>query len=248
LIVAVGGLAVGAIIGGKTTTRVVTITGTAHLAAQTTPRTPTTGSAGHAAGAIDHAASTTAATTSASSPAGTGTSTTATSTGSTPAAKTLTPGEQVYYSAYLGEQNTTQLNANATNVQLDSSPDTRQLDGQTYNDAIAFDLSACCNSAQTELYQLPVPGFSRFTSPRIGLETNASANASYKLTVYANNMNAGSPILFTGTFNGPSETRPMSFATGGLTDLVFDWTEPSGGEPNNDGAKFIVADPKVTAG
>jgi hypothetical protein len=168
-------------------------------------------------------------------------------TGGRPSAGTTASGaSQQYYDVYLAKQDTNQLDNLATDAVFDTTASTLQLKGQTYPHAVAIDLNTHGSSPVTESYQLPIPGFKRFSSPIVGLDTNASAKASYKLTVYKNNDNPGATVLYTATFNGPSDTHPMSFNTHVATDLVFDWSEPSSGEPDNSD-QFIMANPVVTS-
>lgn len=223
VIVAATGLAVGAGIGGKTTTDTKTTTVTV---AQTITTSATT------------------------TPAATSPSTTdTTSSTDTTAATTPTPGSQQYYSDYLGKQDQSQLDSLSTNVSLDSSAPTLQLKGQTYPHAVAFDIGNNTTYAPTtESYQVPIAGFKHLSSPIVGLNTNASAQSLYKLKVYKDSAsNPNATVLYHATFNGPSQTHTMSFDTQGATDLVFVWTEPSTGEPDG-GDNFIIAEPIVTSG
>jgi hypothetical protein len=223
LLVAAAGLVVGVVVGGKTTTRTdtSTITVASTVSRTVTVTTPPTSTGGTTNG------------------------------GSTTPAPNGSPGptqnnNQQYYSDYLGTQDTGQLDGEATNVGLDSNAATLELKGQTYPHAVAFDLGSN-NSyrAVPESFQLPVPGFTSFSSGLTGLDTNASHKASYKLTVYKDNDNPGATVLYTATFNGPSDTHPMKFKTQGATDLIFDWTEPPSGEPDSSD-QFIIANPIVT--
>lgn len=227
VLVAAAGLGVGAAIGGKTTsgtaraTTTVTVVHTSTITAAATSSTPT---------------STTASTPTTQTKTTTGTQT---SPGSPPSSQ--------YYAPYVAQQNDNgQLDSLGNNVSLDNSASTLELKGQTYQHAVAFDLGDNNNSSPTtETYQIPVPGFTHFSSPMVGLETNASAQAVYTLKVYKNNMNLGATVLYQATFDGPSDTHPMGFKTDGATDLVFDWLEPTSGEPDGEDS-FIMADPVVT--
>jgi hypothetical protein len=225
VVVAIAGLAVGIALGSKKTTRVtvrtVTVARTVTLAAKT---------------------STTSSTTS------TDTSTTTTSSGTPSGGKPSTgssgTGSEEYYATYLSSQDTEQLDSEATDASLDDNPSSLELKGQTYQNAIAFDLDNE-DSNTLESYQLPVPGFATFRCAIAGLDTDASHKSMFKLTIYKNNDNAGATVLYSATFNGPSDTHPITFNTRGATLLVFDWTEPASGEPD-DGDEFIMANPVVT--
>lgn len=155
---------------------------------------------------------------------------------------------QEYYSDYLTAQsNNNDLNTNGTNASLDSSPTSLVLEGQTYQHAVAFDLSPGDSNGQLLSMQLPIPGFTHFSASLAGLATDDSARATYKLTIYKNNDNPGATVLYTATFTGPSGTHPINFDTHGATDIVLDWTQPSSGEPDSSD-QFIIADPVVTTG
>jgi hypothetical protein len=219
VIVAAAGLAAGFAVGGKTTTRTRTMT-----VAQTVTATVTS---------------------TASQNPGSTSNTTRTKPSTGTSNGNSSGSSQQYYADYLSSQDSSQLNNNATNVSMDENPTSLQLNGQTYAHAVAFDLNNNSNTQPvTESYQLPVPGFRHFSASLAGLATNASAKASYKLTIYKNNDNPGATALFSASFAGPSGTHPISFDTQGATDIVLDWGEPSSGEPD-DPDQFILADPVV---
>jgi hypothetical protein len=226
VLVAICGLAVGAAVGrkGGTKTHTVTVTQTSttvsNASAITTP-------------------STTAST---SSTPGTASTSSTPSTGTSPAAEP--PGEgQQYLAEYLAGQGAEKLNQDASEVELSSEAGKEELQGQTYQQAVAFDISSCCNSQST--FQIPTPGFSRLTSKAVGLETIANAEAFYKLTVYKNNDSSPSSVaLYSATFHGPSAVHKMDFGLQGATDLVFVWTKSSS-EPDGQDV-FILADPVLS--
>ncbi|MGO9320553.1 MAG: hypothetical protein ACLQBY_07105 [Solirubrobacteraceae bacterium] len=232
MIVAICGLAVGAAVGtkGGTKTHTVTVTQTSpavsNASAITTPSTT---------------ASTSSSTASTSSAPSTGTSSTS-STGTSPAAEP--PGEgQQYLAEYLAGQGAEKLNGDASEVELSSEAGKEELQGQTYQQAVAFNIGSCCNNRST--FQIPTPGFSRLTSKAVGLETIANAEAFYKLTVYKNNDSSpNSVVLYSATFHGPSEIHKMDFGLQGATDLVFVWTKSSS-EPDGQDV-FILADPVLS--
>lgn len=171
---------------------------------------------------------------------------TTTSTTTTPAATSTTANSsQQYYASYLNTQNT---GTNADQASLDDSPSTQELNGNTYANAVAFDLDPSGNGDPTDTYQLPIPGFTTFTSSVAGLVTSASANASYKLTIYKNNDNPGATVLYSNTFTGPSGTHPVSFKTQGATDLLLVWTNTSYDINSGNSDTFVFADPVVTTG
>lgn len=226
VLVAAAGLAVGAGIGGKTNTssdKTITVARTISVTVTTT--TP--------------AASTPTTTPVSTTPGGSSaTSTGTTSTGTTSTGTAATPE---YYATYLSTQNT---GSHASNAQLDGNAARLELKGNTYPNAVAFDLDPN-NGNTTESYQLPIPGFATFTSPIAGLQTSDSAGASYTLKVYKNNDNPRATVLYSNTFTGPSGTHPIKFSTLGATDLLFVWTNIPN-EPD-DQDEFIMADPLVTS-
>jgi hypothetical protein len=220
---------VGIAIGGKKTTNVSTRTITVvHRDVASLPATTSTSTSTSTSGTS-------------TSPAGTTATTSSTTTSSGPSSSS-----KQYYANYLSTQDTSQLDSNATNAGLDGNASSLELNGQTYPQAVAFDLSTDGQTPQTESYQLPIPGFKHFSASIAGLATNDSAKSSYKLTIYKNNDNPGATVLYTDTFSGPSGTHAISFDTQGATDLVLDWTEPSSGEPDSSD-QFILANPVVSS-
>jgi hypothetical protein len=229
LLVAVCGAAVGVAIGGKTKTHVRTVTTTVSattLAAQTGTTTSDSGTASTTS-SITGTSSTTSATT------------TTTSTGTETSAEA---GQQEYLAEYLSSQESSKLNANASNVSLSSEPSKEELQGQTYQQAVVFDINNDDNNS-TATFQMPVPGFSHLSSKAVGLETSASAETYYTLTVYKNNDTPSSTILYQANFQGPSEVHKMSFALQGATDLLFVWAKKASA---NEQDAFILADPVLT--
>jgi hypothetical protein len=218
LIVAAAGLAVGFAIGGKKVTHTLTDTTTiAHTVRMTvTAKAPATPVSVNST--TSHATSSTTSTTEGSG----------------------SPSQE-YYDTYLSTQDT---GSNASNAQLDDGSQNLELKGQTYPHAVALDLDTE-NGNTTESYQLPIPGFTRFSAPVAGLATSNSAKASYKLTIYKNNDGPGATVLYSATFTGPSGTHAISFDTQSATDLVLDWTNLTNQEPD-DGDQFIFANPVVT--
>lgn len=227
LLVAISGLAVGAAIGGKTKTRLVSVTVT-----QTTQAAP-------------------ASTTETSTTPTTTTATTSTSTSSSGSETSTDVAEvnapQQFLDGYIAAQGDEKLNRDATSVSLDDSSSQQQLQGKTYDHAVAFDIGYISEGA-TASFQLPTPGFSRLTSKAVGLETNTKANVDYHLTVYKNNDSSpDSVILYQASFHGPSEIHKMDFRTQGATDVLFVWAKRSvsAGEGPN---VFIMADPVLIGG
>jgi hypothetical protein len=220
-LVAGSGLVVGAAIGGKTTTKVVRLTTTAPVApvADTKEATETTQSENNTSSVTEPAESTV------ESPSESG-------------------GKEVYLAEYLAGQGSEQLEKDATNVSLSSEPTKQALQGQTYQQAVVFDVNTYGSTASS--FQMPTPGFSRLTSKAVGLEINSSAEASYKLTVYKNNDSSpSSVVLYRATFHGPSEVHKMDFALQGATDVLFVWTKPGSPESSTQDV-FILADPILT--
>ncbi len=227
VLVAVCGLAVGAAVGGKTKTKVLTVTERA--AAVSTPsetETPTT------------ATSTTPG-------EQTGTTPTSTTEGETTPTTPEPPAEgQQYLAEYLAGQDSEKLDQDASNVSLSSEPSKQELQGQTYQQAVVFEINNG-NSENTASFQMPTPGFTRLSSKAVGLQTVSNAETFYKLTVYKNNDSSpNSTVLYRATFHGPSEVHKMDFALQGATDLLFVWTKSSS-EPDS-GDTFILADPVLT--
>lgn len=218
LVVAAAGLAVGFAIGGKKVTHTLTATTT-----------------------VAHTVRLTVTTKAAATPVSVNSTTTHTGSSSPSASGGSGGASQEYYDTYLSSQNT---GNNASDAQLDESPQNLELKGQTYQHAVALDLYTN-NSNTTESYQLPIPGFKHFSAPLAGLETSNSAKASYKLTIYKNNDGPGATVLYSGTFTGPSGTHAISFDTQGATDLVLDWTNITNPEPDSPD-QFIFANPVAT--
>ncbi len=215
LLVAVSGLGVGVAVGGKTTTKTVGVTETV---TETSSTPATTNSA--------------TTSTTASTP-------TTTSTGS----ETPSEGQQ-FLAEYLAGQDSEKLNGDASSVSLSSEPSKQELQGQTYQQAVVFNISNSYNE-NTASFQLPTPGFSRLTSKAVGLETISNAEAFYKLTVYKNDDSSpSSVVLYKASFHGPSEVHKMDFALQGATDLLFVWTKNSS-EPDSQDV-FILAEPVLT--
>ncbi len=228
VLVAVCGLAVGAAVGGKTKTKVVTITERAAAVSTPTTTTPTT--------------------TTPTETATTGEPTSATTPGETTSVPTTTtepPAEgQQYLAEYLAGQDSEKLNQDASEVSLSHEPSKQELQGQTYQQAVVFEISNE-NSENTASFQVPTPGFTRLSSKAVGLQTVSNAETFYKLTVYKNNDSSpNSTVLYRATFHGPSEVHKMDFALQGATDLLFVWTKSSA-EPDS-GDTFILADPILT--
>lgn len=227
LLVAICGVAAGVAVGGKSKTATRTIT-------VTTP-----------AQTISNASATESPATTASSTTAPATSTSTTS-GTTTTSTTVEPPQegQEYLAEYLASQGAEKLNADASSVSMSSEAGKEELQGQTYQQAVAFTISnGCCASSAT--FQMPTPGFARLTSKAIGLETITNAEAFYKLTIYKNNDSSpNSTALYSATFHGPSEVHKMDFALDGATDLVFIWTKESS-EPDGQDV-FILADPVLS--
>lgn len=227
VLVAVCGLAVGAAVGGKTKTRLVTVT--TERPAVSTPTTPTT-----------ETAKTTGEPPGTATAPGVGTTTT-----TTPSTTPEPPAEgQQYLAEYLAGQESEKLNGDASDVSLSSEPTKQELQGQTYQQAVVFDINNG-GSGNTASFQVPTPGFTRLTSKAVGLQTISNAETFYKLTVYKNNDSSpNSVVLYRATFHGPSEVHKMDFALQEATDLLFVWTKSSS-EPDSQDT-FILADPVLT--
>lgn len=224
VLVAISGLVVGAAIGGRKTTRVITVTAPAPVAAttpatQATSTTTTSGVTTEEAG--ENTSSTETSSTADESPAESG-------------------GTQEYLAEYLAAQNSEQLGKDASDVSLSQEASKQELQGQTYQQAVAFNIDGYSSTAS---FQMPTPGFSRLTSKAAGLEINSSAETDYKLTVYKNNDGSpGSVVLYHSSFHGPSEVHKMDFALQGATDLLFVWTR-QGAEQSDSQDIFILAEP-----
>jgi hypothetical protein len=217
VLVAVCGLAVGAAIGGKTKDKTRTVRVTVSSTVTTTSSETTS--------------------TPTTTPTGTGTST-------TPAGETTTEPGQQYLAEYLAGQGSEKLDRDASEVSLSNEPTKQELQGQTYQQAVVFNIEND-GSSDTASFQLPTPGFSRLSSKAIGLKTISNAETYYKLTVYKNNDSSpNSVVLYKASFHGPSETHQMDFALQGATDILFVWTK-SASEPDSQDV-FILADPVLT--
>lgn len=217
VLVAGSGLVVGAAIGGKKTTKFVTVAAPAPAAA-TAP------------------AATTSGTTSTETTSSTQTAT----TGESPPES---GGREEYLAEYLGRQDSEQLSQDAANVSLSNEPSKQELQGQTYQQAVAFAIDGSSDSNAS--FQVPTPGFSRLTSKAAGLEINTNAETSYKLTVYKNNDSSpNSVVLYQASFHGPSEVHKMDFSLQGATDVLFVWARQGSTSYGQD--VFILADPVLT--
>ena len=218
VLVAVCGVAVGVLVGGKKSTKTVRLTVTS---------TVTT---------------TALASTSATQPS-TPTTTSTSTTGTSTVAETPENGQQ-YLAEYLAGQNSEQLNSDASEVSLSNEPTKQELQGQTYQQAVVFNVDNG-GEGDTASFQLPTPGFTRLTSKAIGLETISNAETYYRLTVYKNNDSSpNSVVLYQAAFHGPSEVHTMDFDLQGATDIVFVWTRNTS-EPDSQDV-FILADPILT--
>jgi hypothetical protein len=230
VVVVAAGAATGAAIGGKTTTRTRTATVTQTVKVST-PATAPSATTTEAAGSTS---TTEPATTSAEVTTGA-------------AAPTANSNEE-YLADYLETQGGAEaLNRNATNAGMDTEAAQKELAGQTYTHAVAFDLSGQGGDypALTASYQLPTPGFTRLASSAIGLQTSSNASTVFHLAVYKNeDSSPHSVILYQADFRGPSTVHKMSFAIQGATDILFVWTHKTS-EPE-EGSTFILADPVLT--
>jgi hypothetical protein len=229
VLVVAAGLAVGIAIGGKTATRTVTVTVVRKVKVPAPAPTTTT-----------TAAATTPTTT-----------TTATTPSNTTGSKTTSPSgnsDEEYLTDYLESQGGAEaLNHNSENASMDTTPTQRELEGQTYPHAVAFDLNdqGGGDPELTASYQIPTPGFTELTSNAVGLQTSSNASAIYHLAVYKNeDSSPNSIVLYQADFRGPSTVHKMSIATQGATDLLFVWTHKAS-EPE-EGSTFILADPVLT--
>jgi hypothetical protein len=222
LLVAACGAGVGVAVGGKTNTKVVRLT-------QPTTVTVTVPSP------------TTTSSTTASTPATSSTSVSSTSTANETAAE---GGHQQYLAEYLAGQNAEQLAGDATNVSLSSEPTKQELQGQTFQQAVVFDIGNE-DGGNSASFQIPTPGFSRLSAKSLGLQTVSNAEAYYKLTVYKNDDSSpSSVVLYQASFHGPSEVHGMNIGLQGATDLLFVWTKTSS-EPDGQDV-FILANPVLT--
>ena len=229
LLVVAAGLAVGVAIGGKTATKTVTVTVVRKV--KTPAPAPATTTAAATTPTTTTALTTTPATTSSS--------------------KTTSPSgnnNEEYLTDYLESQGGAEaLNHNSENASMDTTPAQRELEGQTYPHAVAFDLNEQGQDAQklTASYQIPTPGFTKLTSNAVGLQTSSNASTVYHLAVYKNeDSSPNSIVLYQADFRGPSTVHKMSIATQGATDLLFVWTHKTS-EPE-EGSTFVLADPVLT--
>jgi hypothetical protein len=229
VLVVAAGLAVGVAIGGKTATRTLTVTVVRKV--KVPAPAPTTTSA--------------AATTP------TPTTTTATTPTNASSSKTTSPSgnsDEEYLADYLESQGGAEaLNHNSENASMDTTPTQRELEGQTYPHAVAFDLNdqGGGNPELTASYQIPTPGFTELTSNAVGLQISSNASTVYHLTVYKNeDSSPNSIVLYQANFRGPSTVHKMSIAIQGATDLLFVWTHKTS-EPE-EGSTFVLADPVLT--
>jgi len=217
VLVAACGLAVGAGIGGKTKDKTKTVRVTVASTVTTTTADPT------------------------STPS---TTSTGANVATTPEGEAAPEAGQLYLAEYLAGQDSEQLDRDASDVSLSDEPTKQELQGQTYQQAVVFNVENY-GSSNTASFQLPTPGFSRLSSKSIGLETISNAETYYKLTVYKNNDSSpSSVVLYKASFHGPSEVRKMDFALQGATDILFVWTK-SASEPDSQDV-FILADPVLT--
>lgn len=230
VVVLIAGAATGIVIGGKTTTRTKTVTVTRTDKVASTP-TATTNT-----GTTETTGSTSTAET-------TGTSTEA-STGSSPSGNS----NEEYLVDYLESQGGAgALNHNSEHASMDTTPAQRELAGQTYSHAVAFDLSEQGEDSQklTASYQIPTPGFTELKSNAVGLQTSSNARTTYHLVVYKNeDSSPNSVVLYQADFRGPSTVHKMSIPTQGATDILFVWTHKNL-EPE-EGSTFVLADPVLT--
>ncbi len=227
VVVMIVGAATGVAIGGKTKTqtRTATVVRTVNVTtpATSTPDTDTTATTVNPGGPSEQSSTSTEATGSSSS----GNS------------------DEEYLAAYLESQGGAEaLNHNSENASMDTEAAKRELKGQTYPHAVAFDLGAR-DEGQTASYQIPTPGFTQLTSDAVGLQTSSNASTTYHLTVYKNNDSSPhSVVLYEEEFSGPSTVHKMSFAIQGATDVLFVWTHKIR-EPE-EGSTFILAEPVLT--
>jgi hypothetical protein len=184
---------------------------------------------------------------------GTATNATGTNTTTTPANGTTTPASsgapgsssERYLSEYVESVGGIDaINNNAQNASMLDNPNQHELGGQVYQHALALGLDAQGENVSA-IVQIPTPGFVRFSSPAVGLETTANANASYRLTIYKNNDNSPhSAVLYQAPFQGPSTIRKVSFALQGAADILLVWTHKAA-EPDNQDT-FVLADPVLS--
>jgi len=227
VVVMIAGAATGVAIGGKTRTRTrtATVVRTVNVTtpATSTSNTGTTATTGNPGGPSEQSSSSTEA------------------AGSSPSGNS----NEEYLASYLESQGGAEaLNHNSENASMDTEAAKRELKGQTYPHAVAFDLGARAEG-QTASYQIPTPGFTQLTSDAVGLQTSSNASTIYHLTVYKNNDNSPhSVVLYQAEFSGPSTVHKMSFAIQGATDILFVWTHKIR-EPEEE-STFILAEPVLT--
>lgn len=228
VVVMIAGAATGVAIGGKTKTqtRTATVVRTVNVTtpSTSTPNTGTTATTGNPGGSSEQSSTSTEV-----------------SAGSSPSGNS----DEEYLAAYLESQGGAEaLNHNSENASMDTEAAKRELKGQTYPHAVAFDLGARAEG-QTASYQIPTPGFTNLTSDAVGLQTSSNASTTYHLTVYKNNDSSPhSVVLYQAEFTGPSTVHKMSFAIQGATDVLFVWTHKIR-EPE-EGSTFILAEPVLT--
>jgi hypothetical protein len=221
VVVIAAGAAVGIAVGNKSTTNVRTTT---------VVRTVKV---------VTKAAATTPTTTTSTTGAGTTTTTGTNTTSSSGASGTSSERYLTEYLESVGGINA--INNNARNASMVDNPNQQELGGQVYQHAAAFGISAQGENESASV-QIPTPGFARFSSPAVGLETTANASAVYRLTIYKNDDSSPhSAVLYQDTFQGPSTIRKVSFGLQGATDILFVWTHKAA-EPDS-GDTFVLADP-----
>jgi hypothetical protein len=223
IVVIAAGAIVGIAVGRKSTTRVrtTTVVRTVKVVTKATATTPTTATPSSGAGA---------------------TTTTGTGTNTTPSPGASGAGSERYLAEYLESVGGIDaINNNARNASMVDNPNQQELGGQVYQHATAFGVSAQGENESASV-QIPTPGFARFSSPAVGLETTVNANAVYRLTIYKNDDSSPhSTVLYQDTFQGPSTIRKVSFALQGATDILLVWTHKTA-EPDNEDT-FVLADP-----
>jgi hypothetical protein len=155
------------------------------------------------------------------------------------------PQHELFLSEYLQTQGGAEvLDRNAEDVSLSSSAEREELAGQTYQNAVAFTIDGQSEFLKAS-YQIPTPGFTRFTVPSAGLKTTSNAKAAYQLTIYKNEDSAPSAtVLYRASFRGPSTVRKIDFALQGATDVLLVWTHKTP-EPESEDT-FILAEPVLS--
>jgi hypothetical protein len=221
VVVIAAGAAVGALVGGKTSTdvRTTTVVHTVKVV-RTVATAPPTSTAG---------------------------TTTTSVTGATTTTSPGAPGSssERYLAEYVESVGGIDaINNNAQNASMVNNPNQQELGGQLYQHAVAFQLSAQAEDV-TASVQIPTPNFTRFSSSAVGLQTNANANALYRLTIYKNNDSSPhSQVLYQAPFQGPSTIRKVNVQLQGATDILLVWTHKAAEPDNND--TFVLADPVLT--